>query len=102
MKYLHNVFVAKKVIKGGKVDAIGQRVHQNGIAVVIAGAGKLDQAKLGVIGPLAQKLGIDGDEGVTGGGGAIVCQRSGRFDDLHQSLLVRVRRPQPRAPRHRR
>ena len=88
MEHLDHRGVAEKLVKRGKVNALGQRVHQDGGAIVLARHGKLDQAELGIIGTFAKKLGIDGHIIMAGRCHAEVCQFLGRGYRSHVTLLT--------------
>ena len=51
---LHHLFRGEKTVKRGKVQPFGLRVD-NGFAI---GAGRLDKAELGPIGPVAHEFGV--------------------------------------------
>jgi hypothetical protein len=79
--------VAHQIEERRQLDPLGQRVDENGAVVAAARQRQLHQAELGVIGPLAQKLGIDGDIGLGRGLGAEGRKRVGRGNGLHPASL---------------
>jgi len=83
VKNLHHAGIAKQLVKRFQRKLFGQRVDQHRIVLRLARHSELNQAKLGVIGPLAQKFGVDGDVRVIGGAAAILGQRLGRGYGFH-------------------
>ena len=91
MEDLHHIRLGQQRAQGGKVDALGLRVHDRDIL----GAGKLDEAEFRVIGALAHEFGIDRDEclgrealakgGEFGGGGD-----EGGIWSVHDASLYRL------------
>jgi hypothetical protein len=63
MEDLDRRLMAEKVVKRRQRQALGQRIDQHRLAF-LAGQRHLDQAQLGIIGPLAQEFGVDGDIGL--------------------------------------
>ncbi len=60
VKHLHHPLVSHQVEEWLQIDPRRQRIHHHGFVR----ARKLGDAKLRIIGRLAQEFGIDGDEGM--------------------------------------
>ncbi len=91
MENLDHRGVAKQLVKRLQRDALDQRIDQNRIAVIRPRHGQLDQAKFGIIGPLAQEFGIDGHVIMAARFGAIGGQIFGCCECSHQgSIFARL------------
>ena len=82
VKDLDHAFVAHQLVKRIECDVAREGIDQNRLAV-LAGQGHLDQAKLGIIGPFAQELGVDGDIGFGPRSVTEAGEVLGRGDGVH-------------------
>ena len=79
MKHLHHLLVGHQRVERLKVDPRRQRVDHQGLV----GRGHLRHAQQRVIGGFAQKLGVDGDERMSGHPCACGGEFGRRRDGLH-------------------
>ena len=82
VEHLHDVPVAEQLVERVEPEPVRQRVDQHRALVALARPGELHQAELGVVGALAQELGVDGDVRVGRRLGAEGGQRVGLGDQL--------------------
>ena len=80
--------VAEQIVKRLKRDAVGQGIDQHGVAVVGAGHGKLDEAELGIIGPLTQEFRVDGHVIMARSLFTELREVGGRGDGFHKCSLT--------------
>ena len=83
MEYLDHVGIAEQLIDRLQRQPFDQRVDDGPGAVILARIGQLQQAQFGIIGPLAQKFGIDGDIGVLCRFGTKGSEGFRRRNDIH-------------------
>ncbi|CEG08234.1 hypothetical protein BN961_01648 [Afipia felis] len=88
MEDLQNLLVGHEIEERLEVDAFGKGIHDH----CFVGAGELHHAEQGIVGRLAQKLSVDGDERVPGEPRADGGQLLGAGNQFH-GCCINVPRP---------